>query len=66
MVSFIMGAMESTQESDRDYLVWDAKPVQEFDMQYLAQEAVQTDYPGGIQPLRTTVDYASTTYLIFE
>ena len=50
----------------RDYLVWGDPIVNKFDLMVLASEDVQTDYPGHLQPLRTTVENIYTTSLLFE
>ena len=50
----------------RDYLVWGDPIVNNFDLMVLASEDAQTDYPGHLQPLRTTVENIYTTSLLFE
>lgn len=66
IITIATGSMENTPEHRRDFLVWDSTPVKEYDMQYLAEEKVQTNYPGGVQPLRSTTNEISTTFLIYQ
>jgi predicted RND superfamily exporter protein len=61
-----LGGFELSEEHSRDYLVWDSKIVQEWDMYELAKEAIQTNYANGIQPLRTTVMDTWVTSVTFE
>jgi hypothetical protein len=65
-VIYATNAMQNSEEHRRDYLVWSSKLVQQYDMQYLAEEKVQTNYPNGIQPLRTTTNEVFTTFIIYE
>ena len=62
----VLGGFELSDEHDRDYLVWDDKLVKEWDMLELGKERIQTNYAGGIQPLRTTTIDDWTTSITFE
>ncbi|CAI2362894.1 unnamed protein product [Moneuplotes crassus] len=61
-----LGGFELSDEHDRDYMVWDSIQMKNWDMLELSKEAVQTNYAGGIQPLRTTSIDKWTTSITFE
>ena len=64
--TFVLGGFDLSDEHDRDYLVWDSSMVKEWDMLELGREKVQTNYPNGIQPLRTSVIDDWVTSVTFE
>ena len=66
IIVFITGISTLNEFYYRDFLVWDSKQVQEFDAERLSVEAIQTNYPGGIQPLRIINNEFEETYLAFE
>jgi len=61
-----LGGFELSEETDRDYLIWDSKPAKDWDKYELAKEVIQTNYPNGLQPLRTTFTRDWYTTLMFE
>ena len=63
---FLTKADELDSVHYRDYLVMGDPIVNNFDLMVLASEDAQTDYPGHLQPLRTTVENIYTTSLLFE
>lgn len=66
ILTVALGGFDLADQGNRDYLIWDAKEVEEYDMLELTKEKIQTNYPNGIQPLRTTSMQEWTTSVMFE
>ena len=66
ILSVVLGGFELSDEHERDYLVWDDKMVKDWDKLELAKEKVNTNFPGEIQPLRTSVITDWVTSVTFE
>ena len=65
-LTIAFGGFTMSADHDRTFLVWSAKQVKEWDMLELASEKVQTNYPNGIQPLRTTVMRKWATSITYD
>jgi hypothetical protein len=66
VIAIALGGFELSEDHERNYMIWSSKQVQEWDMLELAIEKVQTNYPDGVQPLRTTIMNDWTTSVTFE
>jgi hypothetical protein len=66
ILCIVLGGFEMAEDHDREVMIWSSKQVQEWDMLELAKEKVQTNYPDGVQPLRTTVMRKWLTSVTFE
>ena len=60
------GAGQISEGGEREYYVWSDKKVKDFDMLELATEKLVTDYPNGLQPVRTYVYGEWATSVTFE
>jgi len=66
VICIALGGFELTDETTRDYLLWDSSLVQDWDKFELAKEALQTNYPDEVQPLRVSTEDTWTTSITFE
>jgi len=66
ILTILLGGFDLSDEHDRDYLVWSHQTVKDWDKLELAKEAVNTNFPDNIQPLRTSVIQSWVTSVTFE